>query len=222
MGTSPVAERPNHRRDYDRHSTDGRIVLEDLELIERVKAGNTESFGRLVEKYQDRVFNACWRICGHLEDARDITQDAFLKAFENISLFRQCSGFYTWVFRIAVNMSLSHCRKAKTRRAVSIDQRYEGVGGQAEELVKRIQDVSVPDPAEGTSDSELRGRAAGALQSLDSDQRAVVVLRDIEGLNYAEIAEVLQIPPGTVKSRVHRARMALRSALSPALDEKRE
>jgi RNA polymerase sigma-70 factor (ECF subfamily) len=196
--------------------------LEDAELIEQVKAGQTESYGRLVEKYQDRVFNACWRICGHLEDARDLTQEAFLKAFDGISTFRQQSGFYTWVFRVAVNLALTHRRKARIRHTVSLDEPVGLGGSQAEELARRVKDGSADDPAGVVGQAELHGRVARALQELDSDQRAVVVLRDIEGLDYQEIGEVLQIPAGTVKSRLHRARMALREAIMPVLKEQQE
>ncbi|MDO8631840.1 MAG: sigma-70 family RNA polymerase sigma factor, partial [Phycisphaerales bacterium] len=88
---------------------------DDRELVRRVKSGQTEAYGELVRRYQDRVFNTCWRICGHLEDARDLTQEAFLKAFESLDAFRQESGFYTWIFRVAVNLSLSHRRSAGRR-----------------------------------------------------------------------------------------------------------
>lgn len=198
------------------------VPLEDAELIEQVKAGQTESYGRLVEKYQDRVFNACWRVCGHLEDARDVTQEAFLKAFDGISTFRQQSGFYTWVFRIAVNLALSHRRKARLRYMVSLDESVSLGGSQAEELARRVKDASTEDPAGAAGQAELHGCVARALQELDHDQRAVVVLRDIEGLDYQEISDILQIPTGTVKSRLHRARMALREAILPTLKEQQE
>ena len=196
--------------------------MEDFELIEKVSAGKTEAYGELVRKYQDRVFNACWRICGHLEDARDLTQEAFLKAYESLGSFRRQSGFYTWVFRVAVNLALTHRRKARVRHALSLDEPAGLGGSQAEELARRVKDASADDPAGVAGQAELHSRAARALQELDSDQRAVVVLRDIEGLDYREIGEVLQIPAGTVKSRLHRARMALREAIMPALKEQQE
>ena len=86
--------------------------MEDLELINKIRTGQTEAYGDLVRKYEDRVFNTCWRICGHLEDARDVTQEAFLKAYEGLSGFRRDSGFYTWIFRIAVNLALTKRRDA--------------------------------------------------------------------------------------------------------------
>jgi len=183
-------------------------------VVEEVKAGRTDAYGELVRKYQDRVFNACWRICGHLEDARDITQDAFVKAFENIASFRQQSNFYTWVFRVAVNLALSHRRKNQRRRSVSWEGGAEASGTQAEGLA-RLADARAIDPAQSSGDAELRGAAAQALNALEEEQRVVIVLRDIEGLDYQEIAEILGIAVGTVKSRLHRARMALRAAMFP-------
>ncbi|MEK7732041.1 MAG: sigma-70 family RNA polymerase sigma factor [Planctomycetota bacterium] len=189
----------------------------DGELVERVQRGQTEAYGELVRRYQDRVFNACWRICGHLEDARDLTQEAFLKAFEGLGGFRQQSGFYTWIFRVAVNLSLSHRRNVHRRRTVSLDAASVGTGTQAEELVKRVRNESDDDPTRGPGEAELHAAVARALQELDDDHRAVIVLRDIEGFDYQEIATILQVPPGTVKSRLFRARIALQQAIDPAL-----
>lgn len=191
--------------------------MEDGVLVERVKQGQTEAYGELVRRYQDRVFNACWRICGHLEDARDLTQEAFLKAFEGLSNFRQQSGFYTWIFRVAVNLSLTQRRNAHRRRTVSLDTGSTATGAQADELVKRVQDESDNDPTRGPGDAELHAAVARALQELHDEQRAVIVLRDIEGFDYQEIAAILQVPPGTVKSRLFRARIALQQAIDPAI-----
>jgi RNA polymerase sigma-70 factor (ECF subfamily) len=190
--------------------------LEDSELIEKVKAGETEAYGDLVRKYQDRVFNACWRICGHLEDARDLTQEAFLKAFEGLCGFRRQSGFYTWIFRVAVNLALSHRRQAGRRREFSLDQDQELAGSQAEALASQARRAQDEDPARSASETELQGLVARALHGLDEGHRAVVVLRDIEGFDYREIGEILQIPPGTVKSPLHRARISLYQAIHQA------
>lgn len=189
--------------------------MEDRQLVERVQQGQTEAYGELVRRYQDRVFNACWRICGHLEDARDLTQEAFLKAYEGLGNFRQQSGFYTWIFRVAVNLSLSHRRNVHRRRTVSLDA--ASAGTQAEELVNWVRGESDDDPTRGPGEAELHAAVAGALQKLDDDHRAVIVLRDIEGFDYQEIAKILQIPHGTVKSRLFRARIALQQAIAPAI-----
>jgi RNA polymerase sigma-70 factor (ECF subfamily) len=217
LGTGPLARRQNPRKRDDPQGGLRPVSLEEAELVEKVKAGHTEAYGELVRRYEDRVFNTCWRICGHLEDARDLTQDAFVKGFENISTFRHESGFYTWIFRVAVNLALSHRRKGIRRRAVLLEQAGGAEGTQAESLAGRVGRDAGDDPARTASDGELQGLVARALQGLDDDQRAVVVLRDIEGLDYHEIGVILEIPPGTVRSRLHRARMALREAVLPSL-----
>ncbi len=207
-----MAARPNPRNQKAPEYASRPVPLEDLELVEKVKSGNTGAYADLVHKYQDRVFNACWRICGHMEDARDLTQEAFLKGLEGISGFRQQSGFYTWIFRVAVNLALSHRRKAGSHRTVSLDQ--DGAGGtQADDLARRVQDQSGEDPVSSACDAELQGLVVRALQALEDDHRAIVVLRDIEGFDYQEIGEILDIPVGTVKSRLCRARMALRKMM---------
>ncbi len=190
------------------------VPLEDVELVEQVCAGQTSAYARLVTKYQDRVFNTCWRICGNLEDARDLTQDAFLKALESIAGFRRQSSFYTWVFRVAVNLSLSHLRKTKRRRTVSLDDEPGFRETQADALTARVRLAAVDDACDTAAAGETHGRLLNALQELDDEFRAVVVLRDMEGLDYGEISEILDVPRGTVKSRLHRARMALRAAMT--------
>jgi len=209
-----MSVRPNPRRSETSEHGLRPASLEDAQLIQRIMAGHTEAYGELVRKYQDRVFNTCWRICGHLEDARDLTQEAFLRAFENLRTFRRSSGFYTWIFRVAVNLTLSHRRNMLRKRTTSLDQAWETSGTQAAALAWRAgRQTEGDDPPQAASDAELHGRVVRALQELDDDHRAVVVLRDIEGLDYREIGEVLDIPAGTVKSRLHRARMALRQAV---------
>lgn len=162
----------------------------------------------LVERHQDRLFNAAYRMVGSEEDARDIVQDAFLKAYQNLSRFRGESGFYTWVFRITMNLALSHRRKTKRLRLVVTVEDPEKVavsGTQAGRLV---------DPPEAAMEAlETEQRVTEALHGLDVDHRAAVVLRDIEGLDYQTISSILDVPPGTVKSRIHRARMLLRERL---------
>jgi len=189
--------------------------VDDAELVERVKNGQTEAFNELVLRYQDRLFNTCWRICGHLEDARDLTQQAFLKAYESLGGFRHQSAFYTWIFRVAVNLALSHRRSAARHRAVSLDH-VDQQGTQAAALA-RFEQTAVDDAAQRSETVELHGVVARALQSLCDDDRAVIVLRDVEGFDYREIALILDVPAGTVKSRLHRARLALRAAVTPAM-----
>jgi RNA polymerase sigma-70 factor (ECF subfamily) len=185
----------------------------DEELVREVKTGNTAAFATLVTRYQDRVFNTCWRICGHLEDARDVTQDAFVKVYERLGDFREESGFYTWLFRIAVNQAITRKRRLRTRREVNFEAGGAAMlGTQAESLARHSR---------GSSDEAVQGVDRGAkqrcvieaLSELNDDYRAVVVLRDIEGMDYQKIERILDVPAGTVKSRLHRARSELRAAL---------
>ena len=196
--------------------------FEDALLVEQVQAGRTEAYAELVRRHADAVFNTCWRVCGNLEDARDLTQEAFLRAFEGIGRFRGQSAFKTWIFRVAVNLALSHRRKKRGRQMLSLDQPAGSAAGtQAERLAQRIADEGQAEPPAAASGAELQGKVLRALQGLDEDQRAVVVLRDIEGFDYQQIAAILEVPPGTVKSRLHRARMALREALAPVWEQER-
>lgn len=180
----------------------------DGELVEQCRNGKAEAFQTLVERYQDRVYNTAYRMIGFEEDARDIVQDAFLKAYQNLDRFRGESGFYTWVFRIAVNLCLSHRRKAQRLRLVMPTDDPEGMAQATHQAQKLV------DPPEAAMEAvETERRVSEALQHLDSDHRAAVVLRDIEGLDYQTISSILDVPPGTVKSRIHRARMLLRDQL---------
>jgi RNA polymerase sigma-70 factor (ECF subfamily) len=186
------------------------LALEDEMLVRRIQDGDTGAFGRLVLKYQDRVVNVCWRMCGNLEDAQDVAQDAFVHAFEKIGAYRFEASFYTWLFRIAVNQALSHRRKSR-RVVLSLHDSEERVGsdGQMGRSPRR-ETSDMEEPSARLSADEMHDRLVKSLDRLEDDARAVIVLRDMEALDYREIADVLAISVGTVKSRLHRARLALR------------
>ena len=194
-------------------------LLEEASLVRSVQAGDVQAYGQLVLRYQDRVFNTVWRICRDPEDARDLTQEAFLKAYRAIDRFQGQSAFYTWLFRIAVNLALSHRKKAKLRLVVSLDDdRNDSGSGHAMSAAERIADHRTPPPDRAAEMSETRQRVAAALDAIDEQQRAVIILRDIEGFDYQRIAEVLEVKVGTIKSRVHRARAALQVELERTKD----
>jgi RNA polymerase sigma-70 factor (ECF subfamily) len=188
--------------------------FEDALLVRQVQTGELHAFTLLVRKYQDRVYNTCWRVCGHSEDARDLTQEAFLKAFESIASFQGKSAFFTWIFRVAVNLSISHQRKRRVRLTMSLDQPF-GTDGTARsgDMATTMPDSRLPEPAAAFDASETHQQVADALTRLEADQRAVLILRDVEGLDYQAIADVLEMPVGTVKSRIYRGRTALRTLL---------
>jgi RNA polymerase sigma-70 factor (ECF subfamily) len=177
-------------------------------LVTRVVGGDAAAFGLVVERYQDRLSNAVCRLVGSTEDARDILQDTFIKAYENLEGFRGGSSLYTWLFRIAVNTSLSHRRK---RKWVSMSS----AGAEESSSGEGWADPSAPDPSEPLEAAEAEALVQRALDALDEEHRTVVVLRDIQHCDYREIAEILGIATGTVKSRLHRARLMLRDKLKP-------
>ncbi len=191
---------------------------DDSALVEQVQAGDMAAFSRLVVKYQDRVLNTCWRLAGNLEDAQDLAQEAFLRALESIHSFRRQAGFYTWLFRIAVNLALSQRRRTSRRVQLSL---HDGDGPthprhQAARLAERMAGTE-PAPPVRLSAREREQMIMDALAQLDDEHRAVVILRDIESCDYQQIAGILEIPVGTVKSRLHRARMILRDRLKEIL-----
>ncbi len=183
-------------------------------LLERCRKGDMNAYGLLVEKYQHRLFNAVLRMVSNYDDAQELTQEAFVRALQGVNEFRGSAGFYTWLFRIGMNLSINFRRRrgGKVRFVSLQQQRPEQIGRQADGLLNLV-DKRSPQPTEQAQTREMHQRALEALQELEEPSRAVVVLRDIEELDYGEIAEILELPIGTVKSRLFRARMALREQL---------
>lgn len=197
---------------------DTAIPFDDAVLVRQCRKGDLTAFEPLVVKYQDRIYNLCWRLCGDRLAAEDLTQEAFLKAFESLGQFRGQSGFYTWLYRIATNLALSYRRTERRQLNVGTGCEWDDLPAQAARLHRAVKDD--PDqPAEVCERDETRKLVWQAIQELDDEHRAVVVLRDMEGLDYAEVAEVLGVPAGTVKSRLHRARMTIREKLLPLLGQ---
>ena len=197
------------------------ISFQDADLVEQVRDGDTAAFGHLVAKYQDRVYNTVLRINGNADDARDLTQDAFLRALESLDSFSGRAGFYTWLFRIAVNLTISDGRMMQRRKTVSLEPRTGSLGAgewavnrQGAGLVGELHSDE-ENPQAAASRTEVNILVVEALNELEDEHRTVLVLKDIESMDYAQIAEILDVPLGTVKSRVHRARMALRDKLRP-------
>lgn len=193
------------------------IRLEDAILVDRLQGGDLAAFAELITRYQDRLYNAQLRIVGHAEDARDLTQETFLRALSAVSSFRGQSGLYTWLFRIGVNLAMNHRRRGQRDQALRNPRGNHDpvVARQAERLARQAGERAEPTPDCQAEASERHELVRRALDELEPRQRAIVVLRDIEGLDYHQIAEVLDLAVGTVKSRLHRARMALRERLAP-------
>lgn len=187
----------------------------EQELIQRARSGDRAAYGQIVMSCQDRLFNAVLRMVGDYDEARELTQETFLKALDKIGSFRGDASAYTWLFRIAMNLSISRLRQVQRRRTFSLDSDPDSAamyGGQAAGLVNRLVEPGTG-PSERVEKRERNQQVLAALGRLDSEYRAVLVMRDIEGFDYQQMAEVLGIPLGTLKSRLFRARLALRDEL---------
>jgi RNA polymerase sigma-70 factor (ECF subfamily) len=194
------------------------INIDDAVLVEQCRGGDSAATERLILKYQDRIYNVILKMCANTDDAAELTQETFVKVIENIDKFEGRSGFYTWAFRIAVNLTLNYCKRSVRLGIRSLDAEDDEGSIRAGQALKQfLSDDSSPDPAVVAANKELCELIVKAMMNLDDAQRAVVVLRDIECMNYAQIAEVLGIELGTVKSRLSRARSNLREILEMVL-----
>ncbi|MEX2287425.1 MAG: sigma-70 family RNA polymerase sigma factor [Planctomycetaceae bacterium] len=188
------------------------MSADDQHLIDECLSGRTEAFGQLVVRYQDRLHNTLVKILGSTDDARDAAQDAFVQAFEKLSSFQGTAAFYSWLFRIAMNAAVT--QKRKTRRTVgSVDAAREQRGVEPLDLHPASQ------PSHSLELSERQALVRAALMELADDFRIALVLKEMEGLKYEEIAELVGCPIGTVRSRIHRARSELREKLRPLLGD---
>lgn len=189
-------------------------------LIERCRRGDTAAIETLILRYQDRLYNSILKICQNPDDAAELLHDTFVKLIENIGDFQSRSSFYTWAFSIAVNLTISHCRRKQKLRFSSLDEETETDNQGAAALKEFLLDKTSPDPAALSQNAELCSLAMKLLSKLSDEHRAVLVLRDIEGMDYAQVAATLNISEGTVKSRLNRARNNLRELLEFFIDEK--
>lgn len=186
---------------------------EDETLAEKAGKGDVEAFETLVLRYQDRVYSLLCRLSGSDEEAEDLAQETFMKAYRALGSFRQGSKFYTWLFRIAVNTSYSRGRQIQRRRkheGVSLDAATRGDGNGDEAGSLGASAASTGDAPDARLEREaLQMRVREGVAQLDPDYRAVLLLRDMDGLDYDAIAETLEITRAAVKSRLHRARLEL-------------
>ena len=182
-------------------------VNDDTRLIEETLAGDSAAFGRLVRKYQDRLYNTMVHVVGRGDDAMDVVQDAFVQAFVKLESFKQSAAFYTWLYRIAFNVASTYRRRRKP--TMSVDRVREVSG---EEPIE--PDIG---PAEKIEQDERRRQVRAAIAGLSEEHRTVIVLREIDGCCYETIAEILDLPVGTVRSRLHRARLQLKEQLKGVL-----
>lgn len=185
-------------------------VTEELALVQAAKQGDVGAFEQLVKRYDRNIFRIAQHITQNREDAEDVVQDAFLKAYENLDQFQGNSKFYTWLVRIAVNESLMKLRRRKTSKTVSMDEDVETEEGS---MPREFADWS-PNPEQQYGQSELGDILRKTIQGLPTSFRTVFVLRDVEGLSTEETAEMLNLSVPAVKSRLLRARLQLRERLN--------
>ncbi len=189
-----------------RDSTDA----EDLQKIGEFLAGDRRSFDFLFEKYRERVYGVAFRFVRNKEDALDITQEVFLRAFQGLPRFKTDSKFFTWLYRIAVNRAIDFTRARSTRRTVDV----EGAEGEGGSLLENLPSLDAQDPASLCGKKELAEKLLGAVGSLSPKHRTVFILHAMEDLSYKEIAGVVGCSIGTVMSRLFYARRKLQQLLS--------
>ncbi|MCX7665285.1 MAG: sigma-70 family RNA polymerase sigma factor [Gemmataceae bacterium] len=186
---------------------------DDRRCISEVLNGRTEAFGFLVKKYQDRLYNAILRVVDNREDALDVVQESFIHAYQSLNSFKGDAEFFTWLYRIAFNAAISQKRKRKVQLSLDLPANENGRSQEPEDQSTLNQ------PSDRIEQEESDQRIHLALSRLAPEHRAVLILKDLEGHRYEEIAEILDIPIGTVRSRIHRARVELREIIE-ALENK--
>ena len=186
----------------------------DLSIVKRVQAGEVAAFDQLILKYRERVFGIIYNLTSNREDASDLTQDAFIKAFQSINRFQGHCSFFTWLYRIAVNGALSHLRKNRLRTFFSLEKLHED--GTNAQILDQLTDKKGAD--RGTYLKELQEKLNEALQKLSIQHRTVITLFEIDGLGHAEIAEIMGCTEGTVRSRLHYAKQFLQGEMGKYLN----
>jgi len=185
----------------------------DWAVVRRVQAGDVAAFDQLILRYRERVHGLIYQMTSNREDAADLAQDVFIKAFQSIHRFAGQATFFTWLYRIAVNTTLSHLRRNRQRTFFSLEQMQED--GPTTELIGRLTETRGGD--RDTLAKELQEKLNEALQKLSINHRTVITLFEIDGLSHEEIAEIMHCSVGTVRSRLHYAKQLLQADLQPWL-----
>ncbi len=185
----------------------------DWVIVKQVQAGDVAAFDQLIRKYRERIFGVIYNLTSNREDASDLTQDAFIKAFQSINRFQGQSSFFTWVYKIAVNTALSHLRKNRMRTFFSLEKVQEDETNS--QILNQLTDKMGAD--RDTYLHELQEKLNEAMQKLSIKHRTVITLFEIDGLSHAEIAQIMECSEGTVRSRLHYAKQFLQGELSKYL-----
>lgn len=183
--------------------------MDENRLIKKAQKGDSKAFEELMEEHFKKIYNIAYRMTNNPDDASDMTQEVMIKLFRNIGSFKGNSKFSTWVYRVATNTCLDELKKSRRHSHTSLNAEIDTGEG---ELTVEVEDTS-PTPEQATETKELRDMVAQAIVKLSPEHRTVIVLRDIRGFSYEEIAEILKCGAGTVKSRINRARASLKKVL---------
>lgn len=181
----------------------------DWAIVQKVQAGNVAAFDQLVQKYREHIFSIVYNMTSNREDASDLTQETFIKAFQAIARFKGKSSFFTWIYRIAINTTMTFLKKRNRRRFISYEKINEEVS--SSEIFECLTAKNRSE--KGALVSELQEKLNDALQKLSPKHRTVVILHEIEGLEHAQIAEITKASVGTVRSRLHYAKQQLQAYL---------
>ncbi len=187
----------------------------DRELVDRARDGDTRAFDALVVKYSPKLYGLVYNMTSHREDTHDLLQDVFAKAYRSLGRFRGQSSFYTWIYSIAVNMTLNFLKKRKRRTGLSLNDVDSGI----EKDPALVDSDIMANPERQSSIHELQKRLNEAMMVLSESHRAVVTMFDVQGLPHAEIAKILKVSEGTVRSRLHYAHLQLQTHLQDLWEE---
>ncbi len=194
------------------------IEHREKELIKKAQEGDLQAFEELILTHEKIVYNVALRMMNHSEDAKDISQEVFLKAYRNIKNFDERSKFSTWLYRITTNTCIDEMRKRKGKQSYSLEAELENEEGGVQRQVADEGET----PEEALLRTEKQSEIVQALAQLVEEQRNIVILRDVRGLSYDEIAEILELPIGTVKSRISRARTQLKNEILKIMERNGE
>lgn len=213
--TDPVSRKP---KDWSGGADEGtganeRAAVGEAELVERARAGDLEAYDQLVRRYQERIYSTVYHMTANHEDANDLAQESFIKAFQALNSFKGGSSFYTWVYRIAVNKTINFLKQRKNRSLLSLND----LDLNAENDPDLVALVSENTPRRDAGLSELQEKLNIAMQKLSDHHRLVVTLHDVQGMSHEEIAKIMDCNVGTVRSRLFYARQQLQAYLSDYL-----
>jgi RNA polymerase sigma factor (sigma-70 family) len=188
----------------------------DQDLVTRAREGDTRAFDALILKYGDKLYGLVYHMTSHKEDTHDLLQEIFARAYHSLKSFRGSSSFYTWIYQIAVNLTLNFIKKRKRRSGLSLND----LNITAQQDPALIDSTHEGNPERQTNLNELQVKLNEAMQKLSEPHRMVVTMFDIQGMSHGEIAEVLKISEGTIRSRLHYAHLQLQSLLQDIWDER--